>query len=617
MDTLKRDIDRIGARLGRPLRVLHIGNIANNAYNNARIQRRYGIDADVISYDYYHVMSTPEWEDSAFDGEVDSDCPDWWGTSLGGWRRPFWFAQGPAAACLQYLRARNLRLDASQRLLWRSLEGRCLGEVRYRARQAGQTPRRMPLNLGLALEIARSLGIERGPSQRVGDAALLDLFALRTANGSPLFQFADDDQDHAELLAIQRMASPERQAGDSPATKASIADKSKQVGPARIRHRVRGTVWSVLSRAALIAHHRVRRELAPWKRYHAGIDQEARDKHFVALVRSLQPELEALPLDERNRFLGFYALVGAEFADIFKFYDIVQGYSIDGALCVVNGHHPFVAYEHGTLRELPFGHDFYGVATRLAYAKAACSFVTNSDVLPSVERMRLDPDRIVYLPHAFDDSKLAVFRAEHPELRPPDGPPVFFSPARQHWQDKSGSWAKGNDVLFRAAARLATAGHQFRIELIEWGVEVEASKKLIADLGIADRVRWLPTMRKHELWKAYCQSHAVVDQFASKVMGGVGFEAMALGRRLISAMDHDTFARFFGQAPPILAASSVDECEAQMLRVIGDADDRAELGASSANWIRDFHSARRIVALQTDAYQKVLFPDDYRMRSEP
>jgi len=32
----------MNARLGRPLRVLHIGNIANNAYNNARIQRQYG-----------------------------------------------------------------------------------------------------------------------------------------------------------------------------------------------------------------------------------------------------------------------------------------------------------------------------------------------------------------------------------------------------------------------------------------------------------------------------------------------------------------------------------------------------------------------------------------------
>src|SRR5947207_10280363 len=71
---------------GRPLRVLHIGNIANNAYNNACIQPQYGIDADVICYDYYHIMSCPEWEDGKFKGEVDHTFPDWWSSSLKGWR---------------------------------------------------------------------------------------------------------------------------------------------------------------------------------------------------------------------------------------------------------------------------------------------------------------------------------------------------------------------------------------------------------------------------------------------------------------------------------------------------------------------------------------------------
>ena len=41
---------------GRKLRVLHIGNIANNGYLVAKLLRRAGIEADVLSYDYYHVM---------------------------------------------------------------------------------------------------------------------------------------------------------------------------------------------------------------------------------------------------------------------------------------------------------------------------------------------------------------------------------------------------------------------------------------------------------------------------------------------------------------------------------------------------------------------------------
>lgn len=55
---------------GRPPRILHIGNIANNAYNNVKLLNKAGLDCDVICYDYYHIMGCPEWEDADFDGDV-------------------------------------------------------------------------------------------------------------------------------------------------------------------------------------------------------------------------------------------------------------------------------------------------------------------------------------------------------------------------------------------------------------------------------------------------------------------------------------------------------------------------------------------------------------------
>ena len=92
---------------GRKLRVLHIGNIANNAYNNARIQRKFGIEADVLCYDYYDVMATPEWEDGGLTTAVDRNLPNWWATNLKGMQRPSWYVQGPLRLCISYLDARN------------------------------------------------------------------------------------------------------------------------------------------------------------------------------------------------------------------------------------------------------------------------------------------------------------------------------------------------------------------------------------------------------------------------------------------------------------------------------------------------------------------------------
>ncbi len=66
LDPLVAELEEIKAYLGRPVRVLHIGNIANNAFHNAKLQRKLGLDADVLCYDYYQLMGCPEWEDSEF-----------------------------------------------------------------------------------------------------------------------------------------------------------------------------------------------------------------------------------------------------------------------------------------------------------------------------------------------------------------------------------------------------------------------------------------------------------------------------------------------------------------------------------------------------------------------
>ena len=116
-------LDAWERKTGRPLRVLHIGNIANNAYNNAKIQRRFGIDADVLSFDYYHIMACPEWEDADFKGTIKNDMfPDWWSVDLRGFRRPRWFAQGPLDASVRYLIAKTSGKRSARQWNWLEFE---------------------------------------------------------------------------------------------------------------------------------------------------------------------------------------------------------------------------------------------------------------------------------------------------------------------------------------------------------------------------------------------------------------------------------------------------------------------------------------------------------------
>ena len=113
-------------------------------------------------------------------------------------------------------------------------------------------------------------------------------------------------------------------------------------------------------------------------------------------------------------------------------------------------------------------------------------------------------------------------------------------------------------------------------------------------------------MSKKDLWIRYCTSHAVVDQFVSPALGGVGFETMALGLRLISALDRNQTERFFGEAPPCLDATSAEMCAVRMRQVIEDPDDKLGYGEAASQWMTKYHSAERIVGLQARAYRTML-----------
>jgi glycosyltransferase involved in cell wall biosynthesis len=482
-------------RMNRPMRVLHLGNIANNAFNNARIQRLYGIEAYVIAAENYHIMSSPEWEEARFKGDYgDPFFPDWTRVDLAGYVRPDWFAAGPLDLCCDVI--------ASQ------VDGQ------------SQKTEQLVAKLTARREVICAKGY-RGQAERLGARIRRKLLS--------------------ELRSLK--------AGDSSGASANaVASRLFEI-------------W----KGANVPHE---------------TPVSGRDfKGYASRLNMLQP--------------------------LFEKFDVVQGYSTDGAWPLLAGRR-YVAYEHGTLRALPFAPNSLGRLTATVFIGADHVFITNLDCIEPAERLGIAPDRFTALPHAFNDRRLSEFRDRHRELKPPRDHVVLFHPARQDWRDPDPSLIKGNDRLIRAFARMSRAHPAVTLRMIAWGRDLSASRDLVASLGIEGRVQWLNPLQKQDLWKAYLSSHAVLDQFVLPSFGGVTFEALALGCRVVTNVHVADAERFFSKAPPVYSVSSEDEIAAALERIILDPHDAAGIGDAGAAWIRSYHSAERIVALQLGVYRHLL-----------
>jgi len=533
-------------RKGRPLRVLHIGNIANNAYNNAKIQRQVGIAADVLNFGYYHTISCPEWEDAQHSGTFKDDMfPDWWAVDLKGYQRPRWFAQGPLDISIRYLLAWTASAPVTA-FLWRWMT------------------------------FERWLLCRRSWGQKLCYFGILTCTRRAVHLGAP-----------ANALLMCRA----------------------------------GQVLGWLAEGTLLRKLAVARKLGFWSRYlrrhgrtATGVfSAKRRTQALERLMRSHTAQVNELLSrhgreDRLEKLQSFYdQWYHPYFWRLLKRYDVVQCYSTYTAMPFMIGYRPYLAYEHGTIRSIPFDETDEGRMCLVSYGAAEAVLITNFDTVPSADKMRIEPARRVHLPHAFDDRKLIDFARAHPELKPPAGGVTrFIMPSRQHWVDPHPTWAKGNDRVFEALRIVRASSRRCMLQAIAWGRDVQASKSLIEKLDVGDMVVWSPMMPKHQLWSAYLRSHAVIDQFVMKGFSGVIFEAMTLGCRVITAIDVPLATEFFGEPPPLYNCGTSEEIATAMIRVIDDAEDLGGDGLRNSAWSTRHHSTKRIVDLQLELYRRML-----------
>lgn len=537
---------------GRPPRILHIGNIANNAYNNAKKLDRIGFDCDVICYDYYHIMGCPEWEDADFSGAIaDQFAPDWSRVDLAGFQRPRWFAQGRRTTCMRYLIARREGRAAAADLLWRRMD----------------IERRWMASRGLLRFARRALGRSR---REIGRARRL---AGRVAG-------AVRRRRAAATGRVQRLRWPYRDIGMA------------LIGAVMLPVLLIAVVPVIICDAWRLA----RRVVSP-----PAVLDEAAEAEFDRRVALLITRFDHWFPDRTDRLTAAdfepYRAIVPGWRRLIEQYDLVEGYSIDPILPMLVGTRPYVAYEHGTIREIPFAADAVGRLTALSYAESQCSIITNPDCEAAARRLGLQQYR--FIPHLIDEKYYDVRVRSGGALPPGVREPYVFCPARHDFDEK------GTDILIEAFATVARRHPDLQLVLASWGRDLDRSLAMLRDLGIEDRVAMVEPLNIHGLIRVVARASALVDQFHYGVFGGIGPTALAVGTPLVTHLDHAKSA-WCMSPPPCFEAFDVPSCRAAIELAV--AADGASHAQQQDEWMRGNYWHEDVAARHAEVYRQVLVP---------
>ena len=296
----------------KDVRVLHMGNIANNGYMFCRELRKKGYHSDCFVPDYYHVNGCPEWEEASFNAkELDAFAPAWHRAKVTGFKRPKWFAQGPRFIVYRYLIHKNRKNYIRAAFFWYLM-----------------SYYRIIISPGRITKLMAM--IWHHPIVR-------KLFA----------RFNLDGQIPAPRLK-----------------------KHKEIKP-------------TLPSDQLIKFLRENPDI--WIAPNGGAEYDQFGNRLNSLTQKDEKSTFVSPVLEA---VAAYDGEGEILRQLFEHYDIIIGYATDGIYPLMMGK-KFIAFEHGTIRRLPFKREIMGLLTKTTYQNADKVFITNCDNVIAAERLKL------------------------------------------------------------------------------------------------------------------------------------------------------------------------------------------------------------------------------------
>lgn len=215
--------------------------------------------------------------------------------------------------------------------------------------------------------------------------------------------------------------------------------------------------------------------------------------------------------------------------------------------------------------------------------------------------------KLFFLPHYFkitDYDELLSKKNENKDniCREIKAKRFFFSSVRHVWSGylKDETDNKGNDVVIGSFKKYLEITNDFdsKLVLVEKGPDVEGSKSLIRQLGIAKHIVWIKEIRRDELNAFYQGATLCFGQFGTSAISFAVLEPLANATICISyyGTSHPSIP-FYRDFPPILNSKNAEEIARFMFSFVNDKIYYENMCYRSWQWIRDNCSEQKFVEL--------------------